>query len=115
MLMQDGKVVAYGFWQLKDYEKDYGMHDLELAAAVFAEKVWRHYLNKEKFEVHSDHRNLQYLFSQKELNMRQRKWMEYFKDYDFPIKYYLGKANVVSDALSRKSIGLASLQGTCIF
>ncbi|MGN5970562.1 Ty3/Gypsy family RNase HI domain-containing protein, partial [Klebsiella oxytoca] len=94
VLMQDRKVVAYGSRQLKDHEKNYATHDLELAAVVFALKMWRHYLYREKFKVHSDHRNLQYLFSQKELNMRQRRWMEYNKDYDFPIKYHPGKANV---------------------
>ena len=81
--MQDRKVIAYGSRQLKNHEKNYTTHDLELAVVVFALKMWRHYLYGEKFEVHSDNRSLQYLFSQKELNMRQRRWMKYIKDYDF--------------------------------
>ena len=62
VLMQDGKVVAYGSRQLKDHKKNYATYGLELAAAVFTLKMWRHYLYGEKFEVHSDHRSLQYLF-----------------------------------------------------
>ena len=115
VLMQDGKVIAYGSRQLKDHEKNYSTHDLELAAVIFALKMWRHYLYREKFEVHSDHWSLQYLFSQKELNMRQRRWMEYIKDYDFPIKYHPGKVNVVVDALSRKSVMMGSLKGVNVF
>ncbi|XXG76914.1 hypothetical protein AAC387_Pa08g1175 [Persea americana] len=83
VLMQNGKVIAYGSRQLKEHEKDYATHDLELATVVFALKMWRHYVYGEKFKVRSDHRSLQYLFSQKELNMRQRRWMAYVKDYDF--------------------------------
>ena len=71
VLMQDGKVITYGSRQLKVYEKNYPTHDLELAAIVFALKIWRHYLYGESFDLFSDHKSLRYLFSQKELNMRQ--------------------------------------------
>ena len=79
------------------------MHDLELAAVVFALKIWRHYLYGETFQIFTDHKSLKYLMSQKELNMRQRRWIELLKDYDFTIEYHPGKANVVADALSRKT------------
>ncbi|XP_021832400.1 uncharacterized protein LOC110772280, partial [Prunus avium] len=97
VLMQNGKVVAYASTQLKVHERNYPTHDLELAAVVFTLKVWRHYLYGEKFELFSDHKSLKYLFSQKELNMRQRRWMELIKDYDFTLEYHPGKANVVAD------------------
>ena len=83
VLMQLGGVVAYGSRQLKIHEKNYPTHDLELAAVVFALKIWRHYLYGERFEVFSDHKSLKYLFTQKDLNLRQRRWMELLKDYDF--------------------------------
>jgi hypothetical protein len=100
VLMQSGKVVAYASRQLKVHERNYPTHDLELAAVVFTLKIWRHYLYGARFEVFSDHKSLKYLFSQKELNMRQRRWMEFLKDYDFELNYHPGKANVVADALS---------------
>ena len=80
------------------------MHDLELAAIVFALKIWRHYLYGEKCFIYTDHKSLKYLSSQRELNLRQRRWMELIKDYDYVIVYHLGKANVVADALSRKLV-----------
>jgi hypothetical protein len=88
VLMQDGKVVAYASRQLKVHEKNYPTHDLELAAVVFVLKVWRHYLFGSRFEVFSDHKSLKYLFDQKELNMRQRRWLEFLKDYDFELSYH---------------------------
>ena len=104
VLMQEGKVVAYASRQLKPHEKNYPTHDLELAAIVFVLKIWRHYLYGEKFFIYIDHKSLKYFPSQRELNLRQRRWMELIKDYDCVIDYHLGKANVVIDALSRKTV-----------
>ncbi|XP_073061844.1 uncharacterized protein [Primulina eburnea] len=112
VLMQEGRVIAYASRQLKPYEKNYPTHHLELAAVVFALKIWRHYLYGAKCEIFTDHQSLKYLFTQKELNMRQRRWIELLKDYDLTISYHPGKANKVADALSRKNMGkviLASL------
>ena len=110
VLMQSGRVVAYGSYQLKNHEKNCPTHDMELAAVVFSLKIWRHYLYVEQFEVYSDHKSLKYIFMQRDLNMRRRRWMEFLEDYDFTLHYHLGKENVVADALSRKSRGtLASV------
>ncbi|GJY72894.1 reverse transcriptase domain-containing protein [Tanacetum coccineum] len=102
VLMQTGKVIAYASRQLKIHEKNYTTHDLELGAVVFALKTWRHYLYRTKSVIYTDHKSLQHIFDQKELNMRQRRWIELFSDYECKICYHLGKANVVADALSRK-------------
>ncbi|GKC42860.1 putative reverse transcriptase domain-containing protein [Tanacetum coccineum] len=102
VLMQRNKVIAYASRQLKIHEKNYTTHDLELGAVVFALKIWRHYLYGTKSVIYTDHKSLQHIFSQKELNMRQRRWIELFSDYDCEIRYHPGKANVVADALSRK-------------
>ncbi|GKC36112.1 putative nucleotidyltransferase, ribonuclease H, partial [Tanacetum coccineum] len=101
VLMQRGKVIAYASRQLKIHEKNYMTHDLELGAVVFALKIWRHYLYGTKSVIYMDHKSLQHIFSQKELNMRQRHWIELFSDYDCEIRYHPGKANVVVDSLSR--------------
>ena len=85
VLMQKGKVVAYASRQLKSHEQNYPTHDLELAAVVFALKIWRHYLYGEKIQIFTDHKSLKYFFTQKELNMRQRRWLELVKDYDCEI------------------------------
>ncbi|GJS04203.1 putative reverse transcriptase domain-containing protein [Tanacetum coccineum] len=102
VLMQRGKVIAYVSKQLKIHEKNYTTHDLELGAVVFAHKIQRHYLYGTKSVIYMDHKRLQHIISQKELNMRQRRWIELFSDYDCEICYHPGKANVVVDALSRK-------------
>ncbi|GJW38168.1 putative reverse transcriptase domain-containing protein [Tanacetum coccineum] len=102
VLMQRGKVIAYASRQLKTHEKNYTTHDLELGAVVFALKIWRHYLYGTKSVIYMDHKSLQYIFYQKELNMRQRRWIELLSDYEYEIKYHSGKENVVADALSRK-------------
>ncbi|KAL0543604.1 hypothetical protein IC582_018704 [Cucumis melo] len=109
VLMQQGKVVAYASRQLKSHEQNYLTHDLKLAAVVFALKIWRHYLYGEKIQIFTDHKSLKYFFTQKELNMRQRRWLELVKDYDCEILYHPGKANVVADALSRKVSHSAAL------
>ncbi|GJY81689.1 putative reverse transcriptase domain-containing protein [Tanacetum coccineum] len=112
VLIQRSKVIAYASRQLKIHEKNYTTHDLELGAVVYALKIWRHYLYGKKSVIYMDHKSLQHMFSQKELNMRQRHWIELFSDYDYEILYHPGKANVVADSLSRKeravdeSIGL---------
>ncbi|GJR69441.1 putative reverse transcriptase domain-containing protein [Tanacetum coccineum] len=102
ILMQNEKVIAYASRQLKIHEKNYTTHDLELGAVVFALKIWRHYLYGTKCTVFTDHKSLQHILDQKELNMRQRRWLELLSDYDCEIRYHPGKANVVADALSRK-------------
>ncbi|GKA30734.1 putative reverse transcriptase domain-containing protein [Tanacetum coccineum] len=103
VLMQKEKVIAYASRQLKIHEKNYTTHDLELGAVVFALKMWRHYLYGTKCVVFTDHKSLQHILDQKELNMRQRRWLELLSDYDCELRYHPGKANVVADALSRKS------------
>jgi hypothetical protein len=103
VLMQDRKVIAYGSRQLRPNEVNYPTHGLELPAVVYALKSRRHFLYGAKCELYTDHKSLKYFFTQKELNMRQRRWLELIKDYDLTINYTSGKANVVADALSRKS------------
>ncbi|GJU91661.1 putative reverse transcriptase domain-containing protein [Tanacetum coccineum] len=100
VLMQKEKVIAYTSRQLKMHEKNYTTHDLELGVIVFALKMWRHYLYGTKCVMFTDHKNLQHILDQKELNMRQRRWLELLSDYDYKIYYHPRKANVVADALS---------------
>jgi hypothetical protein len=103
VLMQEGRVIAYASRQLRRHEEHYPTHDLELAAVVHALKIRRHYLLGNICHLYTDHKSLKYIFTQSELNMRQRRWLELIKDYDLEIHYHPGKANVVADALSRKA------------
>nr|GEV16211.1 putative reverse transcriptase domain-containing protein [Tanacetum cinerariifolium] len=102
MLMQREKVITYASRQLRKNEENYATHELELGAVVFSLRLWRHYLYGTKCTVYTDHKSLQYILDQKELNMRQRRWVELLSDYDCEIRYHPGKANVVDDALSKK-------------
>jgi hypothetical protein len=106
ILMQDGRVIAYASCQLRKHEVNYLTHDLELAAIVQALKIWRHYLHGNVCNIFIDHKSLKYIFTQSELNMRQRRWLELIKDYNLNVHYHPGKENVVVDALSRKSHSL---------
>jgi hypothetical protein len=103
VLMQDGRVVAYASRQLRKHEVNYPTYDLELAAVVHTLKIWRHYLMGKSCELYTNHKSLKYIFTQSNLNLRQRRWLELIKDYDLGSNYHPGKANVVADALSRRS------------
>ena len=98
--------MTYGSRQLKNHEQSYPTHDMESTAIVFALKIWHHYLYSEQFEVFSNLKSLNYIFTQWDLNMRQCRWMEYLEDYYFTLHYHPGKENMVDDALSRKSRGV---------
>ncbi|KAI3505229.1 hypothetical protein L1887_27219 [Cichorium endivia] len=113
VLMQRGRVIAYASRQLKPHEANYPTHDLELGAVVFALKIWRQYLYGVKCTIYTDHKSLKYLMDQANLDMRQRRWLDVLKDYDCEIHYHPGKANVVADALSRKTSG-APLRGVSL-
>jgi hypothetical protein len=103
VLMQDGYVVVYASRQLRKHEAHYLTHDLELAAVVHALMIWRHYLMGKRCELYTDHKSLKYIFTQSNLNLRQRRQLELIKDYDLGINYHPRKANVVADTLSRRS------------
>jgi hypothetical protein len=103
VLMLEGRVIAYASRQLRLHEEHYPTHELELAVVVHALKIWRHYLLENICHNYTDHKSLKCIFTQLELNMRQRRWLELIKDYDLEIHYHPGKANVVADALSRKA------------
>jgi hypothetical protein len=101
VLSQNVSVVCYESRKLKEHERQYVTHDLELEAIVHSLSKWRHYLMGKRFELRTDHNGLKYLFDQPTLNARQNKWLEYFSEYDFDIKHIKGKENKVVDALNR--------------
>ena len=103
VLMQEGRVVAYACCQLKRHKENYPTHDLELAAVVHALKIWCHNLMGSLCRIYTDHKSLKYIFMQADLNMKQRRWLELIKDYELEVHYHPGKANVVTDALSRRA------------
>ena len=103
VLMQEGRAIAYASHQLRKHEVNYLTHDMELAAVVHALKIWRHYLLRNVCHIYIDNKSLKYIFTQPELNMRQRRWLELIKDYNLEVHYHPGKANVVADSLSCKS------------
>jgi hypothetical protein len=102
VLMQEGHVTSYASRQLRKHELNYPTHDLELAAVVHALKIWMHYVMGTKCQIYIDHKSLKYIFTHKDLNLRQRCWLELIKDYDLEIHYHPGKANLVADVLSPK-------------
>jgi ribonuclease HI len=110
VLMQENRVIAYASRALRPHEKNYPTHDLELAAVVHALKLWRHYLMGNHCNIYTDHKSLKYIFTQSDLNMRQRRWLELIKDYDLEVHYHPGKANMVADALSRKYCNYVMLE-----
>ncbi|XP_021729742.1 uncharacterized protein LOC110696697 [Chenopodium quinoa] len=101
--MQNGKVIAYASRQLKPHEENYPTHDLELAAIIFALKIWRHYVYGVKCRIYTDHKSLKYIFTQRDLNSCQRRWLEFATDYDLDIQYHEGKTYEVGDTLSHKT------------
>jgi hypothetical protein len=103
VLMQEGHVIEYASRQLRKHEQNYPTHDMKLAAVVHTLKIRRRYLLGHRCQIYTDHKSLKYIFTQNDLNLRQRWWLELIKDYDLEIHYHIGKANVVADALSRKS------------
>jgi hypothetical protein len=103
VLMQECRVISYSLRQLRRHEEHYPTHDLELTAVVVVLRTWHHYLLGNAVDIYMDHKSLMYIFTQPDLNLRQRRWLELIKDYELEVHYHPGKANVVLDALSRKA------------
>jgi hypothetical protein len=101
--MQESRVTSYSSRQLRHHEEHYPTHDLELAVVILALRTWRQYLLGKMVHIYTDHKSLKYIFTQPDLNMRQRKWLELIKVYELEVHYYSRKANVIADTLSRKA------------
>jgi hypothetical protein len=97
-------VISYSLRQLRRHEEDYPTHDLELAIVVMALRTWHHYLLGNVVHIYTNHKSLKYIFTQLDLNMRQRRWLELIKDYEFEVQYHPGKADVIVDALNHKAL-----------
>jgi hypothetical protein len=102
VLMQNGHVIVYESRNLKDHERNYATHDLEISSIVHALRMWRHYLMGKRFEIRIDHIALKYLFEQPTLNVMQTRWLEFLSEYDLGINHIKGKENKFVDALSRR-------------
>jgi hypothetical protein len=103
VLMQEGRVISYSSRQPRHHEEHYPTHDLELAVVVMTLWMWHHYLLGNVVHIYMDHKRLKYIFTQPDLNMRQRRWLKLIKDYELEVHYHPGKANIVADMLSRKA------------
>jgi hypothetical protein len=103
VLMQEGRVISYSSRQLRCHEENYRTHDLEMVAMVMALSTWRHYLVGNMVHIYTDHKSLKYIFTQLDLDMRQRRWLELIKDYELDVHYHPGKVNVIANALSHKA------------
>ena len=113
VLMKRGRVIAYDSGQLKPHEANYPTYDLELGAVVSSLKIWRHYLDGVWCTIYTEHKSLRYLMNLPNLNMRYHRWLDVLKDYDYEILYHPGKANIVDDALSRKTTN-TPMKGICL-
>jgi hypothetical protein len=103
VLMQDGRLISYSSRQLRHHEEHYPTHDLELIAVVMALRTWQHYLLGNVVHIYTDHKSLKYIFTQLDLNMRQRRWLKLIKNFELEVHYHLRRANVVADTLSHKA------------
>jgi hypothetical protein len=106
VLTQEGHIICYESWKLKEHEKNYVTHDLELAAVIHALKMWRHYIMGRRFLLLTDNSGVKYMFNQPDLNARQAIWLAFLRKFDFEVKHIKGKENKVADALRRRVHGL---------
>jgi hypothetical protein len=106
VLMQEGRAILYSSRQLRCHEEHYPTHNLELDTVVMALRTWWHYLLGNVVHIYMDHKSLKYIFTQPDLNMRLRRWLELIKDNELEVHYHPGKANIVADVESQGSLQL---------